>query len=187
MDEKEAALVDMVLAGDAGAFEPLVRPYRNDLLRLALRMTGNREDADEASQEALIRAFRYLSRFDKTRSFKNWLLGILVNEARTIRRGAPRAVSLEDAAEPSLPADQERRHEQGVFRDRLRACLAGLSRGQREVFILRDLEERNIRETAAILGVSELSVRVHLSRARKRIKALMVRAEATAPVKEATP
>jgi RNA polymerase sigma-70 factor (ECF subfamily) len=187
MDEKEAALVDMVLAGETGAFEPLVRPYRNDLLRLALRMTGNREDADEASQEALIRAFRYLARFDKARSFKNWLLGILVNEARKVRRGAPRDVSLEDAAEPSLPADQERRHEQGVFRDRLRACLGGLSRGQREVFILRDLEDRDIRETAGILGISELAVRVYLSRARKRIKALMIRAERTTPGKESTP
>jgi len=178
--------VDMVLAGDSGAFEPLVRPYRNDLVRLAFRMTGNREDADEAAQEALLRAFRYLARFDTARSFKNWLLGILVNEARKLRRGAPRPVSLEDAAEPSLPADQERRHEESVLRGRLRTCLNELSRGQREVFILRDLEDRDIRETAGILGMSELSVRVHLSRARRRIKDIMTRDAASEPVKEAT-
>lgn len=176
-----------ILAGDAGAFEPLVRPYRGDLLRLAFRMTGNWEDANEASQEALLRAFRYLGRFDAARSFKNWLLGILVNEARKLRRAAPRTVSLADAAEPSLPADQERRHEQSVLSGRLRACLSGLSRGQREVFILRDLEDRDVRETARILGASELTVRVQLSRARRKIKELMTRAHEPAPGKEATP
>jgi len=185
MNEQEATLVEMVLAGKSDAFDPLVRPYRNDLIRLAFRMTGNWEDAHEASQEALLRAFRYLARFDRARSFKNWLLGILVNEARKVRRGTPRTVSLDETAEPSLPADQEKRHEDSVLRDRLRACLNELSRNQREVFILRDLEDRNIRETARILGKSELSVRVHLSRARKRIKALMTRDAASG--KETTP
>lgn len=182
MNEQETTLVEMVLAGNSDAFEPLVRPYRNDLIRLAFRMTGDWEDANEASQEALLRAYRYLARFDTARSFKNWLLGILVNEARKSFRKKPRSLSLAETAEPSTPADQERRHEAGVLRDRLRACLNELSRNQREIFILRDLEDRNIRETARILGASEVAVRVHLLRARKKIKDLMTRD--TAPGKE---
>ncbi len=173
MNDQEKTLVEMVLAGNSDAFEPLVRPYRNDLIRLAYRMTRNWEDAHEASQETLLRAFRYLARFDTARSFKNWLLGILVNEARKAARKRPRTVALAETAETSLPADQERKHEERVFRDRLRACLDGLSRSQREVFILRDLEDRDVRETARILSTSELAVRVHLSRARKRIKEML--------------
>jgi len=173
MDNRERTLVELVLAGNTDAFEPLVRPYRDDLVRLAFRLTRNWEDAREASQEALFRAFRYLARFDTTRIFKNWLLGILVNEARKSIKKRPRALSLDETAEPSLPADQEKRHEERVLGERLRACLDGLSRGQREVFILRDLEDRTVKETARILDASELSVRVHLSRARKRIKEML--------------
>ena len=81
----------MILAGRVEAFEPLVRPYRQPLLGLARRMTQNMEDAKEASQETLLRAFRYMRRYDPERSFKNWLFGILVNEVRKIRAARPKA------------------------------------------------------------------------------------------------
>jgi RNA polymerase sigma-70 factor (ECF subfamily) len=73
MDDKEKALVERILNGDTGAFEPLVTPYRSALLGLAFRMTRNAEDAREVAQEALLRAFRHMRRLDVERSFRNWL------------------------------------------------------------------------------------------------------------------
>ena len=72
----------MVLSGRAEAFEPLVTPYRGPLVALAYRLTRNREEALEVAQEALLRAFRSLGRFDVSRSFRNWLFQIAANEAR---------------------------------------------------------------------------------------------------------
>ena len=82
MNETEKELVEMVLSGRTEAFEPLVTPYRQPLLALAYRLTRNREEALEVAQEALLRAFRSLGRFDVSRSFRNWLFQIAANEAR---------------------------------------------------------------------------------------------------------
>ena len=82
MDVKENELIARVLAGDSAAFEPLVLPYRRTLFGLAYKMTGNREDALEVSQETLLRAFRYFGKCDPERGFRNWLVEILVNAAR---------------------------------------------------------------------------------------------------------
>jgi len=82
MNEREKTLVEMVLSGNLDAFEPLVIPYRKTLLTMAYRMTQNWEDAKEISQETFLRAFKYLRNYDRKRSFKNWILQILVNVAR---------------------------------------------------------------------------------------------------------
>ena len=169
--------MEMVLAGNPGAFETLVKPYRQSLLGLAFRLTGNEEDAKEAVQEALMRAFRYLRGFDRNQSFRNWLLRILVNASRKHAAKNTPAVGLDEkaaVAEPGAgPADQYQRRE---LRSRLIDCLTVLSAREREVFLLRDLEDRDIKETALILGCSSVSVRVHLSAARRKIKdEMMVR------------
>ena len=67
MNDREKKLVEMVLAGKTEAFEPLVLPYRTSLFNIAYRMTGNMEDAKEAAQEPLMKAFKYLKRFDPER------------------------------------------------------------------------------------------------------------------------
>lgn len=163
--------MEMVLAGNPGAFETLVRPYRQSLVGLAFRLTGNEEDAKEAAQEALMRAFRYLRGFDRNQSFRNWLLRILVNAVRKLAvKNTPAALPDNEAAiaDPAAgPADRYRHKE---LRSRLIDCLTVLGAREREVFLLRDLEERDIKETARILGCSSVSVRVHLSAARRKIK-----------------
>jgi RNA polymerase sigma-70 factor (ECF subfamily) len=176
MDEKENRLVDMVLAGNPGAFETLVTPYRQTLLGLAFRLTGNAEDAQEAAQEALMRAYRYLAGFDRNRSFRNWLLSILVNAARkhaSQNALADRLDSESAVIEPGPGPAARYQHEE--FRSRLMDSLDVLSRREREVFLLRDIEEQDIKETARILRCSSGSVRVHLSSARKKVKDEMMR------------
>jgi RNA polymerase sigma-70 factor (ECF subfamily) len=176
MDEKENRLVEMVLAGNPGAFETLVTPYRQILLGLAFRLTGNAEDAKEAAQEALMRAYRYLSGFDRNQSFRNWLLSILVNAARRLASKNTHAERLDVEAvifEPGAGPAARYQHEE--LRSRLMDSLGTLSRREREVFLLRDIEERDIKETARILRCSSASVRVHLSSARKKVKDAMIK------------
>jgi len=177
MDVKEKELVLRVLSGDAAAFEPLVLPYRRTLFGLAYKMTGNREDALEVSQEALLRAFRYLGKCDLERGFRNWLLQILVNAARDLG-GRKRAESeslasgflFDDATAVAAGPKPEDERGRSEIRGRIIEALSVLTGREREIFILRDLEEKSIRETAEITGSSAISVRVHLSRARGKMR-----------------
>jgi RNA polymerase sigma-70 factor (ECF subfamily) len=176
MNDREKKLVEMVLAGKTGAFEPLVLPYRTSLLSFAYRMTGNMEDAKETAQETLMRAFKYLPRYDARRSFRNWLLGILVNEARKLRADradAPLSLETEAETERALAANGPApgdAHAARETRSQLMECLTALTAREKEIFLLRDIEELSIAEAAKALGASSISVRVNLSRARKKIK-----------------
>jgi RNA polymerase sigma-70 factor (ECF subfamily) len=171
MNETEKELIEMVLSGRAEAFEPLVTPYRGPLLALAYRLTRNREEALEVAQEALLRAFRSLGRFDVSRSFRNWLFQIAANEARDRLRRRTRERAAFDEAVQGAPAAEnpETGHDRQEIRSDLMRCLDVLSPRERDVFVLRDLEELDIRETATALGCSSLSVRVSLSAARRKI------------------
>jgi RNA polymerase sigma-70 factor (ECF subfamily) len=153
--EEEKALIERLRAGDGAAFEPLITPYRQPLLGLAYRLTRNMEDAKEVTQETFLRAFKYIRRFDTGRSFKNWITTILVHAARHHHNRKSR----EDA-------DQENRE----LRARLMECVEVLTPREREVFLLRDVEGLNIQETVKIAGGSAVSVRVHLSAARRKIR-----------------
>src|SRR4030065_66498 len=98
MNETEKELVEMVLSGRTEAFEPLVTPYRRPLLALACRLTRNREEALEVTQEAFLRAFRSLARYDVSPSFKNWLFQVAANEAPDRTRKRTRDKAALDAA-----------------------------------------------------------------------------------------
>jgi RNA polymerase sigma-70 factor (ECF subfamily) len=184
MNETEKELIAMVLAGRSEAFEPLVTPYRGPLLALAARLTHNREEALEVTQEALLRAFRSLGRFDLSRSFRNWLFQIAANEARDRYRKktrevaafkdvvdrAPFATTGSAAATRLSRTNPEAGHDRTELRTDIMRSLTSLSPREREVFVLRDLEELDIRETSRVLGCSNLSVRVNLSSARRKLR-----------------
>jgi RNA polymerase sigma-70 factor (ECF subfamily) len=173
--DQEKALIERLRAGDAAAFEPLITPYRQPLLGLAYRLTRNMEDAKEVTQETFLRAFKYIARFDTERSFKNWITTILVHAARhhhNRKTRDDRLLSAEPLRERALdtsggPAvDQENRE----LRARLMECVDVLTPREREIFLLRDVEGLNIQETVRIAGGSAVSVRVHLSAARRKIR-----------------
>jgi RNA polymerase sigma-70 factor (ECF subfamily) len=173
MDEKEARLIELVLSGRTEAFEPLVTPYRKLLLTLGYRLSRNTEEAKEISQETLLRAFRYLRSFDKKKSFKNWLLKIEMNVWRGLSSKRPDAGTLRQMALDSVPEGPEESLAGKEAREKLLACLDGLSPREREVFLLRDIEGRSIKETAGILRLSAIAVRVHLSKARSKVRELI--------------
>jgi len=166
-------LVELVLGGRTEAFEPLVTPYRKLLLTLAYRLSRNIEEAKEISQETLLRAFRYLGSFDRKRSFKNWLLQIEMNVWRSLGKRAADEGTLRELAVGNTTEDPEEKLAGNEVREKLLTCLDGLSPREREVFLLRDIEGRSIKETSGVLRTSEISVRVHLSRARAKIRELV--------------
>jgi len=172
MDDAEKELVAMVLSGRTEAFEPLVAPHRQALLGLAYRLTWNAEDAREVAQEALFRAFRYLHRYDPERSFRNWLFRIAANEARDRGRKKVRERHTIEklAQEPEKHAHPEDERDAAEVRSGILRCLDVLGQREREVFVLRDLHDLNIKETARALGCSSLTVRVSLSRAREKVR-----------------
>jgi RNA polymerase sigma-70 factor (ECF subfamily) len=179
MDEREKELVRKVLSGESPAFEELVRPYRTSLLHLAYRMTGNMEEAMDITQETLLKCFRYLHQYDRTRNFRNWLFQIAANLARDWHRKRKQENRLEmDLRQKDFDRDHS---EETVFNQPsgektsdlqldVNACLAKLSPRERQVFVLRDVEGLSIKETATVLKTSSLSVRVNLSSARRKIR-----------------
>jgi RNA polymerase sigma-70 factor (ECF subfamily) len=169
MDERENELVAATLAGDPRAFEVLISPYNRSLFSLAFRLTGDVEDAKEMVQEALLDAFKHLGQFDPQRSFRNWLFQILTNAARKLAAGRKRHEVLRSDSAVDDDIETTRQLDCRELRSRLIDCLEVLSTRERQVFLLRDIEGRDIRETSQILGCSSISVRVHLSSARKKI------------------
>lgn len=175
MELREKELIERVLGGDTAAFEPLVLPYRRTLVSLAYRIVRDAEDAKEIAQEALLRSFRYLARCDVERSFRNWLYQILVNAARDFRRRREQETRwrsdapVEDESSAG-GASVEDAHEAAALRARLLESLAVLSAKEREVFVLRDMEQMSIKEASEALKISAVAVRVHLSRARQKLR-----------------
>jgi len=175
MNEREKDLVKRVLNGDLAAFEPLITPYRRPLLGLAYRITRNAEDAKEVAQETFLRTFKYLKNFDVEKNFKSWIYQILVHAARNfeIKKTKQENLAMSEPLKEmaAAPGDRpEDRQEGGEFRTRLMDCLDVLTPREKEVFLLRDIEELSIQESAKILKCSAISVRVHLSAARKKIR-----------------
>jgi RNA polymerase sigma-70 factor (ECF subfamily) len=169
----EEQLLEKALRGDARAFEELLIPYRQGMMNLAFRITQNAEDAQEVCQEALLKIFRYLDSYHSGKSFKNWIYQIVANAARDLLRKRQKhdwnadPESIEEEARQHCPEDRILR---GEIRNKLQACFRFLTPKEKIVFVLRDVEGHSIQETASLLRSSSISVRAHLSRARRKLR-----------------
>ncbi len=186
MLDADAMLVTQLRAGDAAAFEQLVRSHGGRLLSVAKRMLGNAEDAQDAVQEAFIKAFRNIESFEERSQLHTWLHRILVNTA--LMRLRQRRRHPEESIEDLLPTYQADGHQTSESREWgdavlerketvsvVRAAIAQLPEPYRTVLVLRDMEERDTAETAAILGTSSNVVKVRLHRARQALRTLLDR------------
>jgi RNA polymerase sigma-70 factor, ECF subfamily len=172
----ETELVARAKAGDAAAYEEIVRAHQAIALRTAYLITGDEADAQEAVQDGFVKAYRALGRFRSNAPFRPWLLRIVANEARNRRRSGGRRQGLvlraaADAASgdaaPSPEAalvDAERRHE-------LLAAVGRLGEDHRLVLACRYFLELSEEETAAALGVRRGTVKSRLARALERLRA----------------
>ena len=171
----EDQLVEHARRGDQAAFEELVHRHQTIAFRTAVMLTGSAADAEEAAQDAFVKAWAALPRFRRGAPFRPWLLAIVANEARTRRRAAGRreAWTLRAAhAEPAPVAGGDPAAAVAV-RERsaeLRAALAILDERDRTVLGLRYLLDLSEREMAAVLGCRQGTVKSRLSRALGRLR-----------------
>lgn len=174
-------------AGEEAAFEELVRLAGPRLLAVARRMLDREEDAQDAVQEAFLSAFRSLDRFDERSRLTTWLHRIVVNAClmrlRAQRRRPER--SIEDLLPEFLPDGHQKNPSRswkpaesaGIERDEVRALVRDkieeLPEPYRMILILRDIEELDTDETAAVLAISPAAVKTRLHRARQALRALL--------------
>ena len=169
--------------GDVAAFEQLVKRYDRKLFRIAQHVTHNREDAEDAVQEAFLKAFQHLGEFREDSKFSTWLIRITLNQSlmklRKQRRTI-RDVSLEEkfqAGEDMLPMevidwapDPEQLYRTSELRDILIKALRELRPILRTVFVLRDIEGLSTDQTAEVLNLSHTAVKARLWRARLQLR-----------------
>lgn len=175
-------MIASILRGNPQLYHELVRPYERSVYMMALSYMKNEADAEDVAQEAFLKAFRHLASFRAEAKFSTWLVSITLNEARSRlrREGAVRMESIDQTPEegghisPALLRDwrevPSEALERGEVRHILQTAIRGLPDIYREVFLLRDVEELNIAETAAALRISVANVKVRLHRARMMLQ-----------------
>lgn len=170
----DAVIVARVLDGDVEAFRVLVERYRDRYVRYAFHMLGNREDAEEALQDAFTRAYRSLSRCDDPERFGAWLFRILVNRCRTLgaRRGRRMRTFVSDET-ALLAASHEHPAEQTAWREEIDRALQRLRPEQREAFLLKYVEEMGYDEMSQLTGVGVSALKMRVMRACDRLRELL--------------
>ena len=172
----EAALIDRTKRGDADAYETLVHTYQGLAFRTAYVISGSAADAEEAAQDAFVKAYRAIGRFRTGEPFRPWLLRIVANEARNRRRSAGRRAQLalrvagEQGSGGAVPSP-EGSAVAGEGRAELLAAVNALEDEHRLVIACRYFLDLSEQETAAALGVRPGTVKSRLSRALDRLRA----------------
>jgi RNA polymerase sigma-70 factor, ECF subfamily len=177
--EFEAECIRRILAGEKHLFHSLIRPCERSIYFLLVSILKNETDVDDAAQDTVIKVYQNLGKFRGDSQFRTWVLSIARNEGlgRLRKIGSRREDSLEAETDEStgdytpailtswkeIPAEALERKELGAI---LRDAVDGLPEIYRNVVLLRDIEEMDIRQTAVALQISEAAVKVRLHRAR---------------------
>ena len=188
--ESDAELLRRLRAGDEQAFVALVERYNGSMLRLALSFVPSHAVAEEVVQDTWLAVLRGLAGFEGRASLRTWMFTILVNRARTTGSREQRTIPVADAG-PVVDAyrfgpngawstppehwteEAEDRIEAGKLADLLRSAMNGLPPRQREVVLLRDVEEMSSAEVCSVLAISEANQRVLLHRGRGRLRQVL--------------
>lgn len=181
--EFETECIRRIVAGERHLFHELIRPCERAIYFLLFSLLKNEAEAEDAAQETVIKVYQNLEKFRGDAQFRTWVLSIARNEglARLRKIGNRREDSLEAQTEElggdytpailtswrEIPAEALEQKELGAI---LRKAIEGLPEIYRNVVLLRDIEEMDIRETAAALAISEASVKVRLHRARAMLQ-----------------
>ena len=176
---READFISRIKAGDRSLFYELIQPYQRTVYAAAYSVLGNATDAEDAAQEALLKALTHIGQFRAEAKFSTWLVQITLNEARLRIRKDRKGLysSLDEGSQDEdgdyfpvdyadwreIPSETLQRKE---LKDALQRALDRLKPIYREVLVLRDVEHLSIAETAAALDITESSVKTRLLRAR---------------------
>ena len=167
----DAADVQRVLAGDVDAYAALVDRYYDRCARFAVRMLGNRDDADDALQATFIRAYRALNRYQERDRFSAWLYRILINQCRSVasRRSHRERVFVHEEA-LLLNAPDRTPVWSGDDDDLVQRVLGELEPLLREAFLLKHIEEMSYEEMSALTGVGVSALKMRVKRACDRLR-----------------
>lgn len=173
LPQQESELLELARSGDAQAFSELVEIYQRPVYNLCYRMLGNAQEAEDAAQEAFLRAFNGIKRYDPDRKFATWLLSIAANYCIDQHRRKKfvnvdiEAVSSAELAERK-PGVEKKMIEQEASEE-IQALLAGLSEKDRAAIVLHYWYDYSYREIADQLELSESAVKSRLHRARRSL------------------
>ena len=179
--EDEHLLVAAAKEGNAAAFEELVNRYESKIFRLTRNITGNQEDAEDAMQEAFLKAYTHLQGFQGDSRFYTWLVRIAANEAlMRLRRRRPGQFSLDEPLQGDtdlMPREleewrpnPERQYADTEMQQLLAEAVEKLEPEYRIVLVLRSVEELSTQDTAEVLGISVAAVKSRLLRARLKLR-----------------
>jgi RNA polymerase sigma-70 factor (ECF subfamily) len=169
--EEDLADVDRVLAGDAQAFEGIVRRWQGPLVNMAWRYCRDRGRAEEMAQEAFLRAWRGLGQWRRESSFSTWLFALAANVFRSeLKRFPTVTVPLKDAPEPSGPATQHSTLSRELGHGAVRRAVLALPRRYREPVVLFYFHEMDLAAAARTMGLPEGTMKARLSRARALLR-----------------
>ena len=182
----ERELVRKCQAGESRFFEPLVRAYEADAVRLARALLGDVDAARDAAQEAFLKAFRSIRQFDANRSFRPWFLQILRNQCRDALRSrrARARIEVRDTAPEgrNVPAaGEDRNRARREASETIRLGLARLDHEEREIIVLKDLLGLSYAEIAEQLEIPEGTVASRLHHARKALREVLETAGVVQP------
>src|SRR5438477_10262399 len=181
----EEMLIRRIRGGEHELFYELIRPYERRVYSAAFAILRNEADAEDAAQEAVLKAFKHIRQFRAEARFSTWLIQITVNEARMrLRRDRSNVIepivdhpdeegnyTPRDFADwREIPSETAERNE---IREKLLEALASLGAKYREVFMLRDVQHLSIDETAKALDITIASVKTRLLRARLMLRDLL--------------
>ncbi len=169
----ETALIGLAVQHDEQAWESLIIAHQQAVFRLAYLFTGDPDEAEDVTQETFVRAFRFISRFDRSRSFRPWLLSIAANLARNRIRSVKRFISAlqtfarrdPDAFFPSLPGQSDTDEARNLWQ-----VVRTLSLEDQRIIYLRYFLDLSESETAASLDIPRGTVKSRLSRALDRLR-----------------
>ena len=183
MEQSDGALVARAREGDRDSFRVLVERHSRSVFRLAYRMTGNEQDAEDVVQESMLRAYKQLGKFDDRASFGTWLYRITANCSLDLvrsrkRRAQHQAVAPEGEPEmdnpvltvPSPDPNPERMALSGEVRERLEAAMGELSATERSAFVLRHFEGMCIEDVSRVLGCQPGAAKHSVFRAVQKLR-----------------
>jgi RNA polymerase sigma-70 factor (ECF subfamily) len=183
MPHTDAAAVALARDGDCEAFRALVERHSRTVFRLAHRMTGSAQDAEDVVQETFLRAYKQLSRFESRANFGTWLHRIAVNCSIDLIRSRPHRESGADATDleqfgasehvNTAPVSPERLMLSTEVQDRITAALSALSNMERAAFTLRHFEGQSIDEISRSLGLKTNATKHSIFRAVRKMRAAL--------------
>jgi RNA polymerase sigma factor (sigma-70 family) len=168
--DRDIPAIDRILRGDSMAFRELVERHKDYAFTVALRILNNREEAEEAAQDAFVRAYNALATFNRDAKFSTWLYRIVVNCALTVQQ--KRKIRTEDLDNAKIlrgPLDASDALKQKEQRHFIERALKLLSPDDVVMITLFYLKENSLEEIAASVGIETNTVKVKLHRARKRL------------------